>query len=74
MRCDEMDAAAAQHVEREWKLTAILLGDDLSLLPDLTYLMHYSSFALLVTSGLTPQAARWGTRCDDPCCADVPLS
>lgn len=36
MRCDEMDAAAAQHVEREWKLTAILLGDDLSLLPDLT--------------------------------------
>lgn len=39
MRCDEMDAAAAQHVEREWKLTAVLLGDlgdDLSLLPDLT--------------------------------------
>lgn len=36
MRCNEMDAAAAQHVEREWKLTAILLGDDLSLLPDLT--------------------------------------
>lgn len=44
MRCDEMDAAAAQHVEREWKLTAILLGDDLSLLPDLT--LPYALFQL----------------------------